>query len=136
MIYCSTVLNSLTFHNCCEKLWITRENICIFLSLFFAWYCTFKGLNRWKGKQMKKSESMIITCRNSKEWRRSKNALCVVYKPCCLILWKIIFYSVWKKVSFYCPYFAEDKVPLYPSKDKVKDYSECCGDKCCTKVSA
>ena len=48
---------------------------------------------------------------------------------------KLYFIQFEKKVSFYCPYFAADKVPPYPSKDKVKDYSECCGDKCCTKVS-
>ena len=38
------------------------------------------------------------------------------------------------KVVFFCPYYAADSVPPYPSKDKVKDYSECCGEKCCTKV--
>ena len=105
MIYCSTVLNILAFHNCCGKLWIKRKNICIFLSLLFAWYFSFIGLNLWKGKQMKKSESMIITWRNSKEWRRSKNALYVVNKSCCIIFWKIIFYSVWKKGFFLLPLF-------------------------------
>merc|ERR1719186_1375691 len=38
-----------------------------------------------------------------------------------------------EKVNFFCPYYAADSVPPYPSKDKVKNYSECCGEKCCTK---
>jgi len=39
-----------------------------------------------------------------------------------------------KRIEFLCPYYAADAVPPYPHhKEKTKDYTECCHDKCCTK---
>jgi hypothetical protein len=41
-------------------------------------------------------------------------------------------------VEFYCPYDRADQEPyILPTESyKLKDYVECCHDKCCTKVSS